>query len=714
MTQRIASLDLIRGFALFGVLAVNAPYFAAPAASVINPGIGSLAVHHGTLWAWAVPYVAFEYKSIALFSMLFGASLWLVGGDGTDPQRNRMLRRRLGWLAIFGLLHGLLFWFGDILLAYAIAGAIAMRARAWSASRLMVVGLFLFAASLLLLIGIAWFVMRMSPAELAAFARQSWTPSEAELARTIAGYRAGAASVFALNLSAWVEGQLQTILLLTPRTVALMMIGLALLKSGYLSGENRSTTYIRWSLVGAAALAALSVNGWDIARQGFPVVRTQAVGTVVTATLAPLVSMGYAALLILLLRHGVLVRVTRAIAAVGRMAFTNYVSQSVLLGFIFFGGRGLGLYGAISRPGLAAIVAAIYGVQLCWSMLWLRRFSHGPLEMIWRKLSRPRARSIVAGPAATPGPGGTAPAIESRGLTKCYGDRTAVDRIHLHVPEGAIYAFLGPNGAGKTTTIRMLLGLIRPTSGEVRVFGRDAVAHRRDASRQIGALLDARATYDALTGRENLDVTRRLLGLRASAVDAVLELVGLQQAGGRRVGQYSLGMRQRLGLARALLGEPRLIILDEPMNGLDPEGMADMRATIRRLPDATGATILLSSHLLDEVEQVATHIGLMRGGALVAQGPLADLLAGRQAELIVRTDADARAYDVLQSAGISSRRGAEGLLVEVAAPDSAATAIARILVGAGLGLRELASRPTDLESLYMAWTRPETKICSAR
>jgi ABC-2 type transport system ATP-binding protein len=243
----------------------------------------------------------------------------------------------------------------------------------------------------------------------------------------------------------------------------------------------------------------------------------------------------------------------------------------------------------------------------------------------------------------------------------------------------------------------MLLGLTRPSAGEVRICGHDLVSHRFEAAARIGALLEARATYDHLTGRDNIEITRRMLRLPVSETDRVLALVGLTAAGSRRVGQYSLGMRQRLGLARALIGTPELVILDEPMNGLDPEGMAEMRETIRSLPASAGVTVFLSSHLLDEVEQVATHVGLMRDGRLIAQGELADLLGLKAPRLFIRTADDRRGAAALEAAGWRAAPADGGILATGGNPEEAA----RTIVGAGLGLRELSVRRTDLESLYL-------------
>jgi uncharacterized membrane protein YeiB/ABC-type multidrug transport system ATPase subunit len=709
LNQRILSLDVIRGFALFGVLAVNAPFFAAPLSSVVNPAYGPLAVSPGTLWSWFGPYVFFEYKSIALFSMLFGASLFLVGGETGDAERSRVVRRRLGWLVLFGILHGILLWFGDILLSYALTGFLLLRLRSWTAAKLLALGLFLFAASMGLLGLLVGMIAKLTPSELADFATQSWAPPPAALAAEIAAHNQGFGAAFAANFSAWVEQQAQVLLILTPRTAGLMLIGMGLLKNGFLTGGADPRTYRIWLVLGGLALAVLAWNGWDIGRQGFPLLRVQAAGTLVTAGLAPVVALGYVAGLILILRSGLLAGLTAALAAVGRMAFTNYIVQSILLSSLFWSGRGLGLYGEMSRPALAGIACLLFALQMAASVLCLRRFGHGPFEWIWRRLSYGAGGPPAGGPDNARLPGGTVgvSAIETRGLAKRFGAVSAVSHVELSVPAGAIYGFLGPNGAGKTTTMRMLLGLMRPDSGEIRIFGRSMITDRRTAARTIGSLLEAGAIYPHLSARDNLDLSRRLLGLDSTEVDRVLELVALRESANRKVGHFSLGMRQRLGLARALLGRPRLLLLDEPMNGLDPDGMADMRRLIRELPGAEGVTIFMSSHLLAEVAQVVTHVGLMRGGRLLAQDRIDSLLGTATPDLFLRTTADGEALALLERSGLAPRVEAGGLVLAGRGGDRAAGEIARLLVDEGLCLHELKPRPVDLEMLYMSWSRKE-------
>jgi lantibiotic transport system ATP-binding protein len=299
-------------------------------------------------------------------------------------------------------------------------------------------------------------------------------------------------------------------------------------------------------------------------------------------------------------------------------------------------------------------------------------------------------------------------AVESVGLGKRFGPRWAVQDVALKAPVGGIYGFLGRNGAGKTTFIRLMLGLLHPNAGRISVFGHDVARDRIAAARQVGALLEARATYDQLTGRENLDATRRLLGLPVLAIDRVLEAVDMREAADRRLGHYSLGMRQRLGLARAMLGRPRLLVLDEPMNGLDPDGIRDMREIIRALPERAGATVFMSSHMLSEVEQTATHIGLMHDGRLILDGPISDMLSLIEPQLSVRTNDASRAAQVLGCAGYAPSRVGEGVNVK-ANGDAEAARINRLLIDSGLDVVELSFRRATLEALYVSVQRQQAE-----
>jgi ABC-2 type transport system ATP-binding protein len=299
------------------------------------------------------------------------------------------------------------------------------------------------------------------------------------------------------------------------------------------------------------------------------------------------------------------------------------------------------------------------------------------------------------------------PAIETADLAKRFGSVVAVDSIDLSVPERSVYGFLGPNGAGKTTSIRLLLGLLNPTRGSVRLLGRDIAGERVAALAAVGAVVEIALPYDHLTGRENVEITRRVRGLPRSETDRVLALVGLAAVRGRRAGGYSQGMRQRLAIARALLGPPKLLLLDEPTNGLDPDGIHEIRNLVRSLPREIGATVFLSSHLLSEVEQVATHVGVMSKGRLVLQDALEHVLGGAGRTVEFEVDEPARAAEVI----VAARPGAEivrtpgglriGLSTEGESPREIA-ALNALLVGAGLAVYGIAPRTRSLEEVYMA------------
>lgn len=304
-------------------------------------------------------------------------------------------------------------------------------------------------------------------------------------------------------------------------------------------------------------------------------------------------------------------------------------------------------------------------------------------------------------------------AIETEGLTRRFGRRLAVEAVSMTVPEQAVYGFLGRNGAGKTTTLKMVLGLIRPTAGTARVLGVDVVRDRIGAARKIGALLEAHGFYTNLTGRENLALTATLLGLPAGEIERVLEVVEMRADAGRKVAGYSLGMRQRLGLARAMLGAPPVLVLDEPTNGLDPDGIADMRRFLKSLPERTGATVLLSSHLLGEIEQTATHVGVVNDGRLVLEGELARLKADLAPEIVLRTGDDARAAELLASHDLVAVQSETGLIAPLRPGDDvdqAAAALNRALVQAGLPVFAIGPRDRSLEDIYRQVSAPQRQV----
>ncbi|MBL1105532.1 ABC transporter ATP-binding protein [Streptomyces sp. 5-8] len=298
--------------------------------------------------------------------------------------------------------------------------------------------------------------------------------------------------------------------------------------------------------------------------------------------------------------------------------------------------------------------------------------------------------------------------IVTRGLTKRYrGGQLAVDGLDLTVPAGSVFGFLGPNGSGKTTTIRMLMGLIEPTGGTVRVLGRPMPRAARTVLPQVGALIEGPALYGFLSGRDNLlrydaaDPTADPRTRRAR-VAAALDRVGLAAAAGKKAKAYSLGMKQRLGLAAALLQPRRLLVLDEPTNGLDPQGMREIRTLIRELA-ADGTTVFLSSHLLDEIEQVCTHAAVMAQGRLVVQGAVADLAAGARGLLVVTTPDAAEAARVLKELGVGDVT-ADGDRVTGEPPDRDLAEVTAALVTAGVRVRGLIVERASLEDAFVALT----------
>ena len=307
------------------------------------------------------------------------------------------------------------------------------------------------------------------------------------------------------------------------------------------------------------------------------------------------------------------------------------------------------------------------------------------------------------------------PVIETRGLLRRFGDHVAVDHIDLNVPARSIYGFLGPNGAGKSTTIRLLLGLLRADAGQIRLFGRPLHEHRHALLRRTGTLLEAPSIYEHLSGRENLEVTCRLRGMQATRINRVLDVVELAADADRRAGAYSMGMKQRLGLALALLGTPELLVLDEPTSGLDPAGMKDVRALIRRLPERTGATVFLSSHLLGEVERTATHVGVLRAGRLVFQGEAEALAERKEHRIVLGTSRPVEAVHCLRAAGIEPRAGGErGGRVTVplergTRSRKTAARCTALLVEAGFDVHHVAVEESSLESTFLKLTRPEEK-----
>ncbi|WP_229693891.1 ABC transporter ATP-binding protein [Lentzea pudingi] len=306
-------------------------------------------------------------------------------------------------------------------------------------------------------------------------------------------------------------------------------------------------------------------------------------------------------------------------------------------------------------------------------------------------------------------PSKTAVAARTKGLRKEYGSTVAVDRVDLELPEGAVLGMLGPNGSGKTTTIRMLLGLVRPTQGEIELLGRPLPEGAEQSLPHVGALVEGPGFHPFLSGRENLvrcAAFEPLLPRKEikQAVEDAIERVGLAQAAHRRYRGYSLGMKQRLGLAAALLVPRKLVVLDEPTNGLDPAGTREIRKIIAELHEA-GSTVLVSSHLLSEVEATCTHVAVLHRGTVVAQGELTELLqAGGSALQVITPDVES-ALSALRQAKISARPLSDGLRVELAG--TSAPQVIETLVKGGARVFEATRWKTGLEELFARLTEAE-------
>lgn len=299
------------------------------------------------------------------------------------------------------------------------------------------------------------------------------------------------------------------------------------------------------------------------------------------------------------------------------------------------------------------------------------------------------------------------PVIRLRGLTKRFGNLTAVDGLDLDVMPGEVFGFLGPNGAGKSTTIGMMLGLIRPLSGSVEIFGLDAENHRGNVLRRVGAIIEAPAFYPYLSGRDNLGILAKLDGeLPASRIDEVFEIVGLGGRGNDKFKHYSTGMKQRLGLASVLLTEPDLIMLDEPTSGLDPSGARHIRQLIRQIAKEHGKTVFMSSHLLYEVEQICDRVAIIDNGRTVLQSSLEELL-GETSGAYFEVDNPEIAISVLTEAKYEASAGSSDDTVVVNSEPEQVAELNALLVGAGVRVSGLGRRRPDLESVFLELTGGE-------
>ena len=291
--------------------------------------------------------------------------------------------------------------------------------------------------------------------------------------------------------------------------------------------------------------------------------------------------------------------------------------------------------------------------------------------------------------------------ITTDSLTKKYGKKDVVKNLDLRVPGGSIYGFLGPNGAGKSTTMKMILGLTKPTKGEITVLGNEVnEKNRLSVLRNTGSLIESPSYYGHLSGVENLEIICTLKNIPFSEIHHVLKIVRMEKQKEKKVSQYSLGMKQRLGLAAALLGNPKLLLLDEPTNGLDPAGIQEMRELICSLPKQYGMTVLVSSHLLSEIDQMATHVGIINQGELIFQDTLSALHRHSRSRLILKTDNDTSALQILSSFGLSAFFEEKNLCLK--ATDNATVIKAvRLLVQSGIGILRLSEQQMSLEDIFL-------------
>lgn len=294
--------------------------------------------------------------------------------------------------------------------------------------------------------------------------------------------------------------------------------------------------------------------------------------------------------------------------------------------------------------------------------------------------------------------------IETHDLCKQYGNTLRVANLELDVPEGSVYGFLGPNGAGKSTTLKMILGLVRPTAGSIQVMGKRMDGRSRlSLLRQVGSLIESPSYYGHLTGEENLRIVQTLRGVPEKNIREVLQIVRLDGQRGKKVAHYSLGMKQRLGLAAALLGYPKLLILDEPTNGLDPAGIQEMRELICSLPERFGMTVVVSSHLLSEIDQMADHVAIIREGELVFQNTLAALHSRSSHHLALRTTNNAVARAILQEKSVPCQEEGSYLILPILS-DEIAAQLTHLLAERRLGVIRLEERQKSLEDIFLALT----------
>ncbi|ATP41686.1 bacitracin ABC transporter ATP-binding protein [Solibacillus sp. R5-41] len=293
--------------------------------------------------------------------------------------------------------------------------------------------------------------------------------------------------------------------------------------------------------------------------------------------------------------------------------------------------------------------------------------------------------------------------VQTENLSKQFGNEQAVSKLDLKIRKGEIYGFLGPNGAGKTTTIRMLLGLMKPTSGKIKIFQKDVTKERVEILSKIGSLVENPSYYPHLTAYENLEALRKILGVPKARIDEVLEIVRLTEAANKKVKGFSLGMKQRLGIAASLLHNPELLILDEPTNGLDPSGIIEIRNLIKRLPSEYGMTVVISSHLLSEIDQMATTVGIVSKGKMIFQDSIEAMRMHAQPKVIFKVNKSEQAWRSLVANGIKAECK-EGQIVLDECSDEKVAQIVQILVQEGFSVYRVEEEKQSLEDIFLQMT----------
>ncbi|AZK47303.1 ABC transporter ATP-binding protein [Paenibacillus lentus] len=299
--------------------------------------------------------------------------------------------------------------------------------------------------------------------------------------------------------------------------------------------------------------------------------------------------------------------------------------------------------------------------------------------------------------------------VATNNLSKYYDQICRVNKVNMEVKEGEIYGFLGPNGAGKSTTLKMLLGLVKPTEGNVKIFGKDWSKHRQSILNQIGSLIESPSYYGHLTGIENMRIMQRLRQVPNKNVEEALRIVRLENQKNKKVEQYSLGMKQRLGIAMAILSFPKLLILDEPTNGLDPAGIGEIRELIKSLPQRYGMTVLLSSHLLSEIEQIATSVGIISDGKLLFQGDMSLLKARSKASISIKTMDNALAIKTLLPHGFMAESKKDRFFFNYMS-DSQVAHINKLLVDHGIEVIRIEENKMSLEDIFLELTGKERSL----